>query len=172
MKHLKTFEGYLNEGENIEPINESTTFVANEKFTDEATLKADILKNAGPALTKFLNDKGVKWPGALTIEDKGNRIALSSKPVTGNDLGLMQYGFKEVYITFFGGGSFPKVNKSSESFEFEPSIWTNLNYSYVHTSGGSNGTNFILPGSDDSNIWYDVINGVWLDRKEAQKAGF
>jgi hypothetical protein len=173
MKHLKTFESYVNYNENDVTINENVKFVSDDRFKDEATLKADILKNAGPALEKFLKDNGIDWPGGFVVEDAGNRIKLVSKPVTGDDLGIMQYGFKEVYLSFFGGGNFPQINKAAkEGLEFEPSIWTNLNYSYKHTSGGTNGTNFIIPGSNDSNIWYDIVNGVWLDRKGAQKAGF
>jgi len=177
MKHLKTFETYINKGVNeAADLNENVKYVSDDKFKDEATLKADILENAGPALATFLKDKGVDWPTDFAIEDAGNRIKLVSKPVTGDALGIMQYGFKEVYLSFFGGGSFPKISKATaedgSDFEFEPCIWTNLNYSYTHTSGGSNGTNFILPGSSDSNIWYDVVNAKWLDRKEAQKAGF
>ena len=179
MKHLKTFEGYLNEGEQTEEpkLNEAETYVTDEKFKDSASIKADILKNAGPALAKFLKDKKIDWPTAIEITEQSNRLKLTSKPVTGKDLGVMQYGFKEVYLTFFNGGNLPKVKESADSFEFTPYIWTNLNYSYVHgsadtSSQGSNGCTLFIPGSQDGNIWYDVVNGVWLDQKEAQKAGF
>jgi len=184
MKHLKTFEGYLNEGAQVEEtkLNEADVFVSNEKFKDEATLKADIIKNAGPALAKFLKDKGLDWPTPVTVEEKHGRfIQIASKPVTGAALGIMQYGFKEVYITFFNGGQMPKIQKATaddgSDFQFTPSIWCNLNYSYVHgsastSSQGTNGCNLFLPGTDSNNIWYDIANGVWLDQKEAQKAGF
>jgi hypothetical protein len=179
MKHIKTFEGYVNES--VNPLNEATVFVSDAKFKDEATLKADILANAGPAFGTFLKAKGVDWPTAITIEERGNRLTLTTKPVTGKDLGVMQYGFKEVYLTFFGGGTLPKIQKATaedgSDFEFEPSIWCRLNYSYNHgsestSSQGSNGCSFFLPGTDNADVWYDIVNGVWLDRKEAQKAGF
>jgi hypothetical protein len=179
MKHIKTFENYLSAdvNENINPLNEKETFVADDKFTDEATLRADILKNAEPALISFLKDKGVDWPTPIFVAEHANRLTLTTKPVTGKDLGILQYGFKEVYLTFFGGGSFPKINKSADAFEFEPCIWCRLNYSYNHgsestSSQGSNGCSFYLPGSDNADIWYDIVNGVWLDRGEAQAAGF
>lgn len=179
MKHIKTFEGYVNNdvNESMNPLNEATVFVSNDKFTDESTLKAEIIKNAGPAFITFLKDKGVDWPTAITIEERGNRLTLTTKAVTGKDLGVMQYGFKEVYLTFFGGGTLPKVNKAADTFEFEPCIWCRLNYSYNHgsestSSQGSNGCSFFLPGTDNSDIWYDIVNGIWLDRKEAQAAGF
>lgn len=181
MKHLKTFESYLNESTDVVALNEADVYVSNEKFKDEATLKADIIKNAGPALAKFLKDKGLDWPTPVTIEERSNRLSIVSKPVTGAALGIMQYGFKEVYIAFFGGGNLPRIQKATaedgSDFGFQPSIWCKLNYSYTHgsadtSSQGSNGCNLFLPGTDNSDIWYDVVNGVWLDRKEAQKAGF
>ena len=50
MKHLHTFESYVNNevndvNENMSPLNESQTYISNDKFKDEEALKADILKN-------------------------------------------------------------------------------------------------------------------------------
>ena len=170
MKHLHTFESYLNENTSL--LNEGEKFVTDDRFKDEASLKADIIKNAGPALKTFLKDQGVDWPTDFEITEQSNRLKLTSKPVTGDALGIMQYGFVEVYLTFFNGGSLPKINKSADGIEFQPSIWTNLNYSYKHAGGGSNGCNLYLPASKSADIWYDVVNAKWLDRLEAQKAGF
>jgi len=183
MKHIKTFEGYVSTdvNETMNPLNEAVVFVSDAKFKDEATLKADILAKAGPAFIAFLKAKGVDWPTAITIEESGNRLTLTTKPVVGKDLGVMQYGFKEVYLEFFGGGTLPKIQKATaedgSDFQFEPCIWCRLHYAYKHGSAdtfsqGSNGCNLYLPGTDNSDIWYDIANGVWLDRKEAQKAGF
>jgi len=182
MKHLKTFENYSNKSTDVVSLNEADVFVSNEKFKDEATLKADIIKNAGPALAKFLKEKGLDWPTPVTVvERSGNRLSIVSKPITGAALGIMQYGFKEVYISFFGGANLPRIQKATaddgSDFQFQPSIWCRLNYSYTHGSAdtreqGSNGCALYLPGTDNADIWYDVVNGVWLDRKEARKAGF
>jgi hypothetical protein len=177
MKHLKTFDGYVNESvnENAGALNEAEVFVSNDKFKDEATLKADILKNVGPAFTKLLKDNGISYGPVTAKEGRGNRIEFDSKPITGKDLGIMMYGFKEVYINSFGGGSFPKINKAAgESFEFFPYIWFNLHYDYKHgapwtNSQGSNGCALFLPNEQTSNIFYDVINGVFLKASEAEK---
>ena len=158
-------------------LNEKIEYVSDDRFKDEASLKADILEKAGPALATFLKDKGIDWPTDFEISVQANRIKLVSKPVTGADLGIMQYGFKEVYITFFNGGYIEfRAATAKDGFEFGPYIWTNLNYSYQHgsadtSSQGSNGCTMFVPGAQTGNIWYDVVNGVWLDQDEAQKVG-
>jgi hypothetical protein len=175
MKHIQTFENYFNEEvqDSSTRINENEIYISNEKFTDEASLKADILKNAGPALESFLRDNGFDWTPGFQIVDDRTRLKLVSKPMKGDDLGIMQSAFAEVYITFFNGGSYPNVNKAAkEAFEFEPSIWCNLNFSWKNHGGGSNGANLILPGQDRSDIWYDVVNAEWLTTDGARNAGF
>jgi hypothetical protein len=81
----------------------------------------------------------------------------------------MQYGFSEVYIDTFGGGSIPRINKTDAGIEFPPYIWFNLHYSYRHTSGGSNGCALVPPGEDRSDIFYDIVKGEFLGQKEAEK---
>jgi hypothetical protein len=176
MKHLKTFEGYVNESADVaSPLNEGKVYISNDKFTDEATLKADILKNVGPALNKLLKDNGISYNPITAKEGRGNRVEFDSKPLTGKDLGVMQYGFKEVYINSFGGGGFPEINKAAgEKLEFSPYIWFNLHYDYKHgapwtNSQGSNGCSLYLPNEDTSNIYYDIVGGVFLKASEAEK---
>jgi hypothetical protein len=179
MKHLKTFESFLDNdvNESMNPLNEAETFISNEKFTDEASLKADILKNIAPAFNKLLKDNGISYNPVTVSENSGRgggRYEFDSKPLTGKDLGIMQFGIKELYIDSFGGGSVPKVNKSADSFEFTPYIWFNLHYSYKHgapwtDSQGSNGCSLYLPGEKRSDIFYDIVNGVFLKTSEAEK---
>jgi len=176
MKHIKTFENYVSTDVNESALNEADVYIANDKFTDEATLKADISAKIGPAFDKLLKDNGITYPSVTVSENRG-RYEFDSKPVTGKDLGIMQYGFKEVYINSFGGGSLPKISKDADGFEFEPLIWFNLHYSYVHgsadtSSQGSNGCSLYLPGEKSSNIWYDIVNGVFLKGSEADKLKF
>jgi hypothetical protein len=161
--------------ESINPLNEGATlYVSNPKFKDEASLKADILKNVGPALDNLLARNGVKY-NAITAKEGRGRIELDSKPITGKDLGIMQYGFKSVWINSFGGGSFPQINKAAgEAFEFSPYIWFNLHYSYEHgaawmNSTGSNGCSLYLPSERTSNVYYDVIEGRFLLESEAER---
>jgi hypothetical protein len=170
MKHVNNYENYLKEGFSEPALNEGVMqFVSDDKFKDEASLKADILKNAGPALNDLLSRQGIKY-NPLTAKDKGRRIDFDSKPFTGKELGFMQYGFAEVYIGIFSGGSFPEINKAaSEKFEFAPYIWATLNYSYKHTNGGSNGCSLIFSGEQRDDIYYDVIAGKWLTSSEAAK---
>ncbi len=179
MKHLKTFEGYLNEGaqEEANPLFEgTTTFISNDKFKDEASLKADIMKNMGPAINKLLKDGGISY-GPITVKEGAGRTAryeFESKPITGKDLGILQWGFKEVWINSFGGGSIPQINKDADGFEFTPYIWFNIHYSYTHgsaetSSQGSNGCSLYLPGEKRADVFYDIVNGVFLKSSEADK---
>lgn len=176
MKHLKTFEGYLNEGaqEESNPLSEGKEiYVSDAKFKDEAALKADIAKNLAPAFNKLLKDNGIDSP-PVTVEENRSRYEFDSKPIMGEALGIMKYGFKEVYINSFGGGAVPQINKDADGFEFTPYIWFNLHYSYTHgsadtTSQGSNGCSLYLPGEKQSNIFYDIVNGVFLKSSEASK---
>lgn len=170
MKHLPTFESFLNEGNNIDLLNEENQiFVSDPKFKDETALKADILKNAGPAINNLLARQGVKY-NPITAKENRGRIEFVSKPMTGKDLGFMQYGFTEVWLNTFGGGNFPQINKASgENFEFSPYIWFNLHYDYKHVGGGSNGCELRFPGERSSNIFYDVIDGKFLTSSEAEK---
>jgi hypothetical protein len=179
MKHINSFEKFVSVNENAEAnnlLNEADVFIANDKFKDEASLKADIAKNMGPAFDKLLKDNGITFP-SITVSENRGRYEFDSKPVTGKDLGIMQYGFKEVYINSFGGGSLPKISKDADGFEFAPLIWFNLHYSYNHgsadtSSQGSNGCSLYLPGERTSNIYYDIVNGVFLKDSEAQKLKF
>jgi len=182
MKHLKTFEGYLNEvaQEKSNPLSESKEiYVSDAKFKDEAALKADIMKNMGPAINKLLKDNGITY-GPITVAEGSGRNAryeFESKPIMGEDLGIMKYGFKEVYIDTFGGGSIPHINKDADGFEFSPYIWFELHYSYTHgsadtTSQGSNGCSLYLPGEKRSDIYYDIVNGVFLKSAEFLKINY
>jgi hypothetical protein len=172
MKHVNNYEGYLKESNSFDGIlNEgSTLYISDPKFKDVETLKADILKNAGPALNDLLSRQGIKYNPLTAADRRGSRITFESKPLTGNDLGVMQYGFKEVYINIFNGGDYPQINKAAgENFEFSPYIWATLNYMYQHVLGGSNGCGLVFPGEDRDSIYYDVVGGKWLTAKEAAK---
>lgn len=172
MKHVNNYDSYLKENttENILLNENKLIFVSDERFKDETMLKADILKNAGPALNNLLARQGIKY-NPLNASDKGGfRISFESKPITGKDLGFMQYGFKEVYINIFSGGNYPQVNKAAgENFEFSPWIWATLNYSYQHINGGTNGCGLVFPGERGDSIYYDVVEGQWLTQTEAAK---
>ena len=172
MKHLKTFESFVKPeaNENQNSLNEGAAiYVSDPKFKDETTLIADILKKAGPALNDLLARQGIKY-NPLTATERGKRFTFDSKPMTGNDLGFMQYGFSEAYVNLFNGGAYPQINKSAEeSFEFEPYIWGTLNYQYKHTGGGSNGCSLIFSGENNDSIYYDIIAGKWLTGSEASK---
>jgi hypothetical protein len=167
VENRNIFESALNESSQI--------FVSDPKITDEASLKASIDKNISAAFNKLLKDNGINFP-TVTVKENRGRYEMESKPLTGKDLGIMQYGIKELYINSFGGGSLPQINKAAEGFEFTPFIWFNLHYSYKHgsvdtMSQGSNGCNLYLPGERSSDIFYDVVKGVFLKRSEAEKQG-
>jgi len=159
--------------ESVNPLNESDVFIANDKFKDAAALKADIAKNMAPAFNKLLKDNGINFP-TVTVNETSSRYEFISKPVTGKDLGIMQWGIKELYINSFGGGALPKIGKDADSFTFSPLIWFNLHYSYTHgsvnvPSQGSNGCSLFLPGESQSNVFYDIVEGKFLKQSEAYK---
>lgn len=171
----KECECYKEKGanESANPLNESEVFITDDKFKDVAALKADIAKNLAPAFNKLLKDNGINFP-TVTVKETSSRYEFESKPVTGKDLGIMQYGFKEVYINSFGGGALPKVGKDADSFTFFPYIWFNLHYSYTHGSAdvpsqGSNGCSLFLPGERQSNVYYDIVEGKFLKQSEADR---
>ena len=174
MKYVNNYEGYLKERNSFGMLNEGTTlYISDPKFKDVETLKADILKKAGPALNDLLSRQGIKYNPLTAISEetrRGTSITFESKPLTGKDLGVMQYGFKEVYINIFNGGNYPQINKAAgENFEFSPYIWATLNYMYKHTLGGSNGCQLIFPGEEGDSIYYDVVGGKWLTGSESIK---
>jgi len=170
MKHVKKYENYLAESSQ-EHLFEKEVMITDDRFVDEKTLQDDIMKNMGPAINKFLKDKGIDY-NPITVSANRGRYQWDSKPLTGKDLGIMQYGFAEVYIDSFGGGSLPKISKATaedgSDFQFPPYIWFNLHYSYKHTSGGSNGCPLILPGEARSDIYYDIVKGEFVGGKEAE----
>ena len=105
MKYVNNYEGYLkernsfgiNEGVGNHPVP-STLYTSDPKFKDAETLKADILKNAGPALNNLLSRQGIKYNPLTTTAFSPERFEFKSNPLTGKDLGVMQYGFKNVEI--------------------------------------------------------------------------
>ena len=174
MEHIKDFQNFINEStELIDPLMEKEVFITDDRFKDEKTLFADILKNMGPAINKLLKDKGITYNPISVTENRG-RYQFDSKPITGDALGIMKYGFKEVWIDTFGGGTVPRVNNSEAGLEFPPHIWFNLHYSYEHGSAdtsatGSNGCALYLPGEKRADIFYDIVKGVFLTSSQAGK---
>ena len=173
MAELESVKSTKGADVNESALNEAEIYIANDKFKDEAALKADIADNIAPAFNRLLSKNGIDFP-PVTIKENRGSYQIESKPITGKALGIMQYGFKEVYIDSFGGGSLPKISKDAAGFEFTPIIWFNLHYSYNHgsadtSSQGSNGCALFLPGEKTSNIWYDIVNGEFLKDSERQK---
>ncbi len=181
MKHLHTFENFINEELNapsvtneneITQIFESDAFVTDKNIANEGQLRAEVAKNVGPAMDKLLKDKGIKY-NKITGVDKGRYIALESQPLSGKDLGVMQWGFKEVTIDSFGQGAIT-TNTSAAGFSFSQYVPFNLHYSYKHgapqtQSQGSNGCQLFLPGETWSTVWYDIINKKMITHSEMAK---
>lgn len=183
MEHFKTFNAFVgstNESdvakntevnENVDPLNEGDIYVSNENFKDETSLVADIIKNMPGAFNKMLKDAKIDYSIDSTVFNR-NCFELKGKPLTGDTLGIMKYGFKEVFIDSFGGGQI-QVQKGEE-FQYTPLIWFNIHYSYTHgsadtSSQGSNGCSLYLPGEKSSNVYYDIDNRVFLKYSESEK---
>jgi hypothetical protein len=177
----KAMKAYLTANESEVPVvndlNEGDLFLphANLPSITEDQLKKDILGNIGNAFNKLLKDAGIKYNPVTAIES-GGRIRFESKPLTGNDLGVMKFGFKEVYINTFSGGSMPKIQKGAadEKLMFTPYIWFTINYSYKHGSAdtnatGSNGCSLFLPGENSDSIYYDIGSYKFLTASQAAK---
>jgi len=158
--------------EDMGPLNEGDIYVSNENFKDETTLVADIIKNIPAAFNKMLKDAGIDYK-IDSAEFNRNRFELNGKPLTGDVLGIMKYGFKEVWIGSFGGGGL-QIQKAGDEFKYTPVIWFNLHYSYTHgsastSSQGSNGCALYLPGETRNDVWYDIDNKVFLPYRAAEK---
>ena len=161
----------------VNDLNEGDLFLphTNLPTITEEQLKKDIVGNIGNAFNKLLKDAGIKYNPVTAIES-GGRIRFESKPLTGNDLGVMKFGFKEVYINTFSGGSMPKIQKGAadENLMFTPYIWFTINYSYKHgsegtNSTGSNGCSLYLPGETSDSIYYDIGSYKFLTASQAAK---
>ena len=161
-----------------ESVNEGLgVFVTDDRFNDLDSLKADIEKKIGPAFNNFLARQGIKYNPVTIKEDRG-RYQFASKPVTGKDIGFLQYGIIEAYIESFGGGKVPRIQEVDGKIQFDPLIFFNLHYSYVHGSQkdkhsrGSNGCALYPPGENSSNIFYNILTGAFMTDSEAEKAKF
>lgn len=160
--------------ESVNPLNEAELYITDSNITDEATLKADILKNIGPAFNQMLKNAGIKYNPVTASESRG-RIQFESKPLTGDALGIFKYGIRECWIGLFSGGNMPQIQKDTEKFSFKPYIWATLNYSYKHGaqganySSGSNGCSLYLPGEDSDSIYYDIVGKKFLTNSQAMK---
>lgn len=133
-KHIKAYEQFVNETSNEGTLNES--------------VYGEYVKKVGPALTKFLKEKGLNWPTPFKATEQKGYIQIDSAPVSGKDLGIMQYGFKSVVLsTRFG------TEESTTSGEPDLIVF-GLSYQYEHPNGGTNGTDLVLPGTRYSNIFY------------------
>ena len=176
---LHSFQEFLNESakeESINPIFEGNDeFVSDKKIKDEKDLVSDIEKNLEKEINRILKDNGIAYnPIKVSYTPAKKRFSFDSKPVMGKDLGVMQYGFYQVWINSFGGGELPQHRNTEDGIEFTPYVWFNLHYSYTHGSQdigsqGSNGCSLYLPGESRSNLWYDVVNRTLLKESEAAK---
>jgi hypothetical protein len=134
-KHIKVYEQFVNETSNEGTLNES--------------VYGEYVKKVGPALTKFLKEKGLNWPTPFKATEQKGYIQIDSAPVSGKDLGIMQYGFKSVVLTTRYGTEAGIMSDGVPDL-----IVFGLSYQYEHPNGGTNGTDLILPGTRYNNIFY------------------
>jgi hypothetical protein len=182
---LHSFQEFLNESKSEEiienPLNENAevTFVSDKRIKDEKDLFDYIEKHLAKAFNTLLSDNGIDYnPVTAKMNVAKRRVELDSKPLMGKDLGIMKYGFYEVWINSFGGGQLPQFrhNENGE-FEFHPYIWFNIHYSYHHGSPdigsqGSNGCSLYLPGERTSNAYYVVLDEKFYKDSEARRMKF
>jgi hypothetical protein len=142
-KHIKLYEDFLDR----QWINEAET--KGESKAVNESVYGEYVKKVGPALTKFLKEKGINWPTSLKGTEQRGYIQIESAPVSGKDLGIMQYGFKSVVLTTRYG-----TEASIMSDGVPDLIVFGLSYQYEHPNGGTNGTDLILPGTRYNNIFY------------------
>ena len=173
----KTYKVEESEAPAVNDLNEGDLFLPHKTMPTitEEQLKKDIMQNIAYAFNKLLKEAGLSY-NKVTAVESGGRIRFDSKPLTGNDLGIMKYGFKEVYINTFSGGSMPKFQKGTDekAILFTPYIWFTINYSYKHgsestSSTGSNGCSLYLPGETSDSIYYDIVNYKFLTASVAAK---
>jgi hypothetical protein len=145
MKHVKIYEDFFNEA-----TDESRYARVYAENLNESAY-GEYVKKVGPALTKFLKEKGLNWPAPFKATEQKGYIQIDSAPVSGKDLGIMQYGFKSVVLsTRFG---------NEVMSDGEPDLIVfGLSYQYEHPNGGTNGTDLILPGTRYNNLFYSKAN--------------
>ena len=148
-------------------------FVTDDRFKTIAQLHSYIETNATKSLNNLLASAGIKAKITIKIEENrrgSNSMRLESKKFTGDDLGIYKFCMKEAKFEIFNGGIIQ--SKSTETgIEFIPTIWCELNLSYEHIGGGTNGASFYFPGEKRSSIWFDIKSGQFLPLTKAMAAG-
>ena len=172
---LTTYAEFLNESNKTQAVNEANNYVyiKHPEFTSVKDITSHITAKAGKAWSDFIaKHLGIKVNAKATI-GRRDYVSLESAPLPTKDYGVFQYGMKSVSIDTFSGGeiNWQNVGNQEDSFEFHGYIWFTIHYSYTHVAGGSNGCSLYLPGEDNHNVWYDIVNNQFLSSNEARAIG-
>ena len=166
-------EGVMLESEDSE-INEANNFVYIQysAFKSDDDVIKSFMSAAPKAWEKFISDKmGVKVKASASA-GRGNTVNIIGE-VAKADFGPFKYVFEKVAIDSFGGGSISSQRVNNAVYEFSPFIPFFINASWTAVDGGTNGSKVELSSSEKRNntVWYDIINGAFLDQAEARKVG-
>jgi hypothetical protein len=155
-------------------INESDNFVyiQDSKFKSDDDVIKSFTSNAPKAWEKFISDKIGAKVKASASTGRGNSVSITGE-VSKSDFGIFKYAFDKISFDSFGGGSISSQRVNNAVYEFHPFIPFRIHVSWSLLEGGSNGANVELSGNDKYNntVWYDVLNGAFLDQAEAKRVG-
>jgi len=155
-------------------INESDNFVyiQDSKFKSDDDVIKSFTSNAPKAWEQFISDKIGAKVKASASAGRGNSVSITGE-VAKNDFGIFKYAFDKVTFDSFGGGSISSQRVNNAVYEFHPFIPFRIHVSWSLLEGGSNGAHVELSGNEKYNntVWYDVLNGAFLDQAEAKRVG-
>lgn len=147
--------------------------ISDPNINDDKDLEEYIMKNIGQAFTDLIKDKlDLVYPVKATL--RRDYINFEGKSFSGDELGFMKYGFKNVWINTFSGGKMPKGKKDGDTYVFHNYIWFTIHYSYEHGTSwtgteGSNGCSLYFPKETSHNIFYSIIDKKFYTNSEAIK---
>lgn len=165
-------DGVMLESEDAMNEADNFVYVKYSAFKSDDDVIKSFMSAAPKAWEKFVSDKMGAKVKATASAGRGNSVNITGE-VAKNDFGLFKYAFDKVTVDSFGGGTISSQRVNNAVYEFHPFIPFRIHISWTHLDGGSNGANVELSGNENRNntVWYDVINGAFLDQAEAKRVG-
>jgi hypothetical protein len=172
MNKIKKFDGFDKLSEN-RTVNESKDWYVNNGYITDPSItnKEDLVKKVESEMTsafvQFAKDKDIPVKNPQIEVSPGRRgtyVELKSDNI--DDLGVFQNCFESAKFNFFSGREIQGSDVDGE-FMFVPYIWSTLNISYQHKSGGSNGVGYVVEGErHSSDLWYDILEAKFYTANE------
>lgn len=157
-------------------ISESNTqyyidkgYIVDESIKNIEELKERIEANINNAYKLFAEQFNL--PGdnpEIHIQNRNNNyyyISLESN-INLDEVGIFKNVLSKCYLQFFSGRKIEfAFDEESNTFLFNPNIWSTLTISYEAINGGSNGMNYIIDNNSNS-LYYNIIEGKFYTEKD------